>query len=151
MRPKHHDYGQTGLVMKFIRWLSPIDEATKERLDDKRWLEVSEEFTPHQSVAEGLCLVGLIGYIMTVAFALRPLQAWDIGIAFGLMVTLPLIYILVICLFKGFGEAYTRWSDFSTMKYAIPWSTQFWRVYVPVAIIGLISVAGRLFIPMPVD
>ena len=125
MRPKNYEYGSTGLVLKALRWLCPVDSKTQQRLTDLQWSALSSEFTRHQNIAQGLCLVGLLGYTLTMAIAFRPIfDAWDIGIALGLMVLSPLVYILVVCLFKGFRQAYSRWADFSTIKFAIPWSVQ---------------------------
>ena len=148
LKPKHTDFGSVGLVTKLIRWLSPIDDATKSRLTEERWNSVRAEFSVHQGIAEGLCLAGLIGWIFTAASVFRPIQPWDIGIAFGLMVTCPLCCIFAICFLKTFSSAYQRWADYSTMKYAIPWSTQLWWLYAPTAAIGAISAIGRLAFPI---
>ena len=151
MKPKHTDRGNAGLVTKFIRWLSPIDAVDAKRLTEDHWDNVRAEFSTHQGVAEGLCLAGLIGWIFTAAILLRPFQPWDLGIAFGLMVTLPLLYIVVVCWLKTSDSAYQRWCDYSTMKYAIPWATQLYWLYVPIAVIGVVSVIGRFVFPLPIN
>jgi len=151
MKPKHTDRGSAGLVTKFVRWLSPIDAAAENRLTEDHWNDVRFEFSTHQGVAEMLCLTGLIGWIFIAAMLLRPFQPWDVGIAFGLMVTLPLLYIFAVCWFKTFGVAYRRWCDYSTMKYAIPWATQLWWLYVPIAVIGFASAVGRFVFPIPLN
>ena len=147
MKPKHRDYGSGGVVMKLIRWLSPVDEAAQQRLTEEHWEDVNAEFSTHQKIAEALCLGGMFaGLVPPIVF--KPLQPWDIGIMFGSMIAAPLCYIFLVCFIKGFENAYSRWSDFSTMKYAIPWRTQLWYLYIPVAIIGVLSIFGRLWLPI---
>lgn len=147
MKPKHRDHGQSGLGTKIIRWLSPVDEASKARLTEERWKDVNAEFSVHQQAAEFFCLAGLfVGLVPALFF--KSFQPWDIGVMFGGMVAAPLLYILTVCSLKGFGTTYPRWSDFSTMKYAVPWRTQFWCVYVLMLVVGAASIAGRFLFPI---
>ena len=149
MQPKHPDSGSAGIVMKLIRWLTPIDEDTKQRLTDEHWNDVNAEFSRHQGLAEFFCLAGMFAGI-AIAGIFRPMQPWDIGIMFGAMVAAPLLYIFAVCAIKGFKKTYLRWSDFSTMKYSLPWRTQFWFLYVPMLIAGAVSVVGRIWFPIAV-
>jgi len=150
MKPKHPDHGSGGLGTKLVRYLSPVDEASKMRLTEERWADVNAEFSKHQNVAEAFCLLGMFAGILVPAVLFKPFQVWDIGIMFGAMITAPLAYVLAICATKGFSKAYPRWSDFSTMKYAIPWTTQLWYLYVPVSVIGAVSIACRILLPIAV-
>lgn len=151
MKPKHSDHGNAGIVLKLIRWLSPVDETSQARLTEKHWDDVNAEFASHQQIAEFLCLAGMFAGILIPAMFFRPFQPWDVGIMFGAMIAAPIVYVFAVCAAKGFEATYSRWSDFSTMKYAIPWRTQFWYMYVPMIIVGIACVAGRVCLPIVLE
>jgi hypothetical protein len=150
MNPKHFERGLGGLVMKAIRSISAVDDVTAARLTPARWTEVREEFKLHQAVAELICIAGFLLGIFLPGLTSPPLQAWDIGIAFGAMAYLPLLYLLLICWQKGFLTAYRRLADYQTLKYAIPWSVQLWYVYTPMAFAGVACVVLRCCFPVPI-
>ena len=79
MQPKHRDSGSVGLVTKLIRWLTPIDEDTKQRLTNERWEDVNAEFSRHQGLAEFFCFVGMFTGV-AIAGIFRPMQPWDISV-----------------------------------------------------------------------
>jgi hypothetical protein len=133
------------ILLKLIRAMIPaFDES---RFTDEYWQDVHCEFRRHQTIAQALSLLGFFaGFLLPFALT-GTLQGWDIGIAFGMMIIVPFSYQLIICGIKGFPRTYFRWSDYSTMMYAIPWRVQFRWMYCPILGIALICIVGRVTFP----
>ena len=130
--------------MMLFRALSPVSNSP--RFTDDYWDDLHGDLHIHQGIAEFFCVVGLIVGGLGPTMVSGNFQGWDLGIAFAAMVVCPLTYQFVVCAFKGFNETYQRWSDYSTMMYAIPWRSQL-RVYLIIVGIGVVCVAGRAFYP----
>jgi hypothetical protein len=144
MKPRRPDFGKGAILLKLIRRLSPVRDES--RFTDSYWDDVYRELRWYQVIAEVLCVAGLmIGFFLPMAVT-GAFHGWDIGIGFGLMVLLPCAYLLVVCAAKGFKRTYSRWADYSTMMYAIPWKSQ-QLVYCTVLAIGFICLVGRATFP----
>ena len=148
MHPKTPDHGPGGLVLKIIRLLAPV--SGESRLTEARWNMVEKKFKSHQSIAEMVCVAGLITGIIVPGMIWPPMQAWDIGIGFAMMCCLPLVYISIVCVKKGFRESWAEVADFSTMKYSISWNIQL-GIYLAFGFAGLVSALARYIYPCPIN
>lgn len=130
--------------MQLFRRIAPIRDAT--RFTNEYWEVLKSEFRFHKRIAEIACIAGLIGGLFLPFAVTGNIQSWDIGFGFAMMAALPLGYVLTICSLMGFEETYQRWSDFSTMEYAIPWKVQL-CVYLAIIALGLACLVGRSVLP----
>ena len=148
MKPKHREHGLGGLLMKAIRLIRPIDASEAARLNSAHWSDLREEFKVHQAIAELICIAGLLIGIIIPVLVDPPIRVWDIGIGFGAMVGLPMIYMMLICRQKGLRAAYERLTEYWTMKYAIPGTIRIWFLYTPIALVGCVCLLLRCVLPI---
>jgi len=146
MTPRVPDRGDGAVIMALLRRLNPVRDAA--RYTDEYWGSLHMEFRFHQRMAEATCFLAMLAGFFLPWYVTGSFQPWDLGLGLALTVAAPLLYILLIAVYKNTGSTWSRYADYSTMMYAIPWKAQLKWLGFPILAIGLVCLIGRTAYPV---
>ena len=125
----------TPLIMMLWGKLSPPKELSN-------WEPSFEELTKRNRLFNGiacvLCLVGICLPLFLFNQVPEQVHGWLVGLGFGLMVMLPVLFISLVTLPKGLARFYEFWR-FYELHYKIGLKG-IMVVYIPIMILGVVSI-----------
>jgi len=126
----------TAAIIRGLGKLWPVPTADQASTDLYDQLTARNQWV--NTVAELLCLMGVILGVALPIWAKRAVNGWDVAVLFGLATALPLLWIVAATAARGRTRRKDFWRWYS-LRYGVD-STQVVRwVYVPLIALGLIG------------
>jgi MFS family permease len=115
--------------------LSPVRDLSE-------WEPSFEELTKRNRLLNGIacafCLAGIFTPLPLFKYLPEVVHGWLVGLGFGLMIILPVLFISLVTLPKGLPRFHEFWR-FYELHYKIGLKG-IMVVYVPIMILGLVSI-----------
>ncbi|WP_444916858.1 hypothetical protein [Microbulbifer sp. JMSA003] len=125
----------TPIIMVFWGRLSPARELSE-------WEPSFEELTKRNRLLNGIacvfCLAGIFAPLPLFNYLPEEVHGWLVGLGFGLMIILPVLFISLATLPRGISRFYEFWR-FYELHYKIGLKG-IMAVYIPLMALGLVSV-----------
>lgn len=125
----------TPLIMLLWGALSPVRQQTAwepsfEQLSKRNWLI--------NGIACAFSLAGIFTPLPLLSHFPESVHGWLVGLGFGLMVILPVLFISLVTLPYGLARFYEFWR-FYELKYKIG-IKGIMVVYIPIMVLGVVSI-----------